>query len=268
MTAFTRLVAYGCSYTQGSEILDERYLPGAEKLKRERGLDAFWTAFNKKFNDVTYESYINEAKQYAWPRHLADKFAIPWDNRARPGYSTSNMIYNIDRDLVNGDITNTDLVIIGITSSERLIRINDAGYDRTLHLGYIDTFPAELAKGYPYFVNWFNDPTLKFYFSVELRALLYLASTKLKGQLYFVECDPHALYIKEYINPPLAEKVVNTLDPIYSDFINSGLLISKEGFYQNQPPECTLAGGHLNEDAHKRWAEHIYQNCIRKGLTA
>jgi hypothetical protein len=268
MTKFTRLVAYGCSYTQGDEILDETYIPGAEDLKRTQGRNAFWIAFGKKYPELRRASYNELNKLHAWPQHLADKIGLPCVNCAYPGNSIHNIIYNIERDLANGNILDTDLVILGIPSSYRVGYIDNLGGDKTLQLGHVDSWPDEFKKGYSYFINWYNDPTITFYFSVALRALLGMAQTRLKNQLYFAECDPGAMHLEGYIEPPMHPSVVKTLELAYSDFKQSGLMISDCSLYsQAHPDEWKLAGGHLAEPAHAQWSEHLYQNCQRMGLT-
>ena len=268
MTKFRRLVAYGCSYTQGDEILDETYIPGAEELKRTQGRNAFWIAFGKKYPKLRRVSYNELGKLHAWPQHLANKIGLPCINRAYPGNSIHNIIYNIEQDLAHGNILDTDLVIIGIPSSDRVVYIDNAGKADTLQLSHVDGWPDEFKKGYSYFINWYNDPTIKFHFSVALRALLGLAQTRLKNQLYFVECDPRSMHLKEYINPPMDLSVVKTLESAYSDFKQSGLMISDYSLYsQEYRTEWELAGGHLAEPAHVMWSEHLYQNCTKMGLT-
>ena len=268
MTKFKRLVAYGCSYTQGDELIDEEYIPGANEIKKTRGLNVFLETLYKKYPDLTKQSYNELGKSHAWPRHLADRIGIPWINNASPGNSNYNMIYRLDRDLANGEILDTDLVIIGITSPNRLIYINPAGGEDTLHLGYLHGWPIGLKHGYPFFIKWMNNPTILFHFSMALRTLLHMAQTKLKNQLYFVECDPYALHITKNIEPPLNPSRVKTLEPAYSDFKNSGLLISERNMFKDQPEEYKLALGHLAEAAHIGWAEHLYENCQRMGLTS
>jgi hypothetical protein len=268
MTKFTRLVAYGCSYTQGQEIIDEEYIPGANEIKKIQGRDAFWETLLNKYPHLTRDSYNELNKPHAWPRHLADRIGIPWVNRALPGSSIYNMIYRIERDLANGNISPTDLVILGVTSPNRLIHIDHLGRDDTLHLGYLHAWPRDLKDGYPFFIKWMNDPVITFHFSIALRALLHTAQTRLKNQLYFVECYPRSMNITDYVNPPLHPSIVKTLEPIYLDFKNSGLMISERHMYMGQPQEYQLAFGHLAEAAHVDWAEHLYENCQRMGLTS
>jgi hypothetical protein len=227
----------------------------------------FLETLYKKYPNLTKQSYNELGKPHAWPRHLADKIGIPWVNRASPGMSNYNMIYNIDRDLANGDIFDTDLVILGTTSPNRLIHINYEGKDKSLHLGYLNNWPQEIKHGYPFFIKWMNDPTITFHFSIALRALLHTAQTRLKNQLYFVECHSRGMNITEYTEPPLHPLVIKTLEPIYLDFKNSGLVISERNMYMDQPKEYELALGHLAEAAHINWSKHLYKNCQRMGLT-
>jgi hypothetical protein len=76
------------------------------------------------------------------------------------------------------------------------------------------------------------------------------------------------MHIDKYIEPPLHPSIVKTLEPVYSDFKNSGLLISERNMYMDQPKEYQLAFGHLSEPAHFTWAKHLYENCQRMGLTS
>lgn len=268
MTKFKRLVAYGCSYTQGDELLDETYVPGANDIKKFQGREIWWKTLLDAYPGLDKQEYNERCKSHAWPRHLADRMGIPWVNRACPGNSNHNMIYNIDRDLVNGDILDTDLVILGITSPNRFILIDHEGRDKTLHLGYLDVWPLELKHGYPFFVKLWNDPAIMFQFSIALRTLLHMAQNRLKNQLYFVECDPRSMHLTKYIEPPLNPSIVKTLEPAYSDFKNSGLMISDRNMYTGQPEEYKLGFGHLAEAAHIDWVKHLYENCQRMGLTS
>lgn len=268
MTKFKRLVAYGCSYTQGDELLDETYIPGANEIKKIQGREIWWKTLLDTYPGLDKQEYNERCKFHAWPRHLADRMGIPWVNRAYPGNSIYNMIYKIDQDLANGDILDTDLVILGITSPNRLIYVDYEGRGKTLHLGYINGWPEKFEQGYPFFIKWMTDPTIMFHFSIALRTLLHMAQNRLKDQLYFVECDPRAMHLTKYIEPPLDQSVVKTLEPIYSDFKNSGLMISDRNMYIGQPEEYKLALGHLSEAAHIDWAKHLYENCQRMSLTA
>jgi hypothetical protein len=269
MTKFKRLVAYGCSFTSGEELIDETYIPGANEIKKTQGYAEWEKTLFKKYPEIEdYIEYIKLCRPHAWPRHLADKIGIPWDNRAFPGISIYNMIHDIDRHLADGEILDTDLVILGITSPNRLIYIPPSGGEKSLHLGYLHFWPENLQHGYPFFIKWMNDPTIAFHFSMALRTLLYMAQTRLKNQLYFVECDPYALHITKDIEPPLNPSRLKTLEPAYSDFKNSGLMISERNMFMGQPKEYRLAFGHLAEAAHVNWSEHLYENCQRMGLTS
>ena len=268
MTKFKRLVTYGCSYTAGEELPDETCIPGADEIKKMQGREVWWKTLFEKYPEMDKFEYIKLCKSHAWPRHLADKIGIPCDNRAFPGISIYNMIYDIDRDLANGDILDTDLVILGTTSPNRLIYINPSDGEGVMHLGYLHFWPQDLKHGYPFFIKWMNDPTIVFHYSMALRTLLYMAQTRLKNQLYFVECDAQALHITKFIEPPLNPSRIETLEPAYLDFKNSGLMLSERSLYFDQPAEYELAFGHLSEAAHIDWVKHLYENCQRMGLTS
>jgi hypothetical protein len=127
-----RIVAYGCSFTAATETaeaemwgiseeelnsLKEKYPHAGEeyrKIEKEASLKIekdYLTWLDMKQTREYHNSYI---------KFLADKIGVPWVNNARPGSSNKNSIFRLDLDLFEDNLEPGDLVIIGLTTPERL----------------------------------------------------------------------------------------------------------------------------------------------------
>ena len=126
---FKRLVVYGCSFTAGSELIDHEMIGKSrewtDNYKRKHGLDAWF----KFLQDVLKEKYpmLSELeKQRSWAGHLAKMLEIPCINQAVSGSSHEAMIYYYEQDKKTL-LQPTDLIIFGLTSPGRFMRIDDYG---------------------------------------------------------------------------------------------------------------------------------------------
>ena len=167
-----RVVAYGCSYTAGAELADADFIPhltldeiNAEKKALGQHL------FYKKYPGALFEE-PPEKKQLehnrAWPKHLINYLETPLDylNRAIAGSSMSQVLYTIEHDLHNKTITDTDLIVVGITSSDRILKFTDSGSPASLILHDLDSrwttpkfremFTMEIANDYWLLYNWYH----------------------------------------------------------------------------------------------------------------
>lgn len=178
MKNFNRIVFYGCSFTVGSELSDRELYPelSVEEIRRLKVKKGY--EFYHKFDDVARNKLDNPK---AWPRWFCDELDIAWDNRAVGGSSTGAMIFNIERDLSNGSIKDTDLIIVGITSPERICTFDKFG-SRSYILNDLDTswdknfkkeFSLTIADDNYILFNWYKD--IKY---------LDLLSSRLNGRLF------------------------------------------------------------------------------------
>lgn len=173
-----RIIFYGCSFTAGVELSDKEHYPQLsveeiQKLKRKLGYE-FYHKFDEKLRNK-----LDNPK--AWPRWFCDELNITWDNRAVPGSSMGAIVFNIERDLSNGEINDTDLIIVGITSAERICTFTEHG-SRSYILNNQDTswdenfkkdFSLTIANDNYILFNWYKD--IKY---------LDLLSSKLNGRLF------------------------------------------------------------------------------------
>lgn len=119
-----KFIAYGCSYTQGIELADT-FLTNmsddrTEKLKAKHGHN--WVdrlaKHTSKETQAKYEN-IMAHRSYAGiiSKILPTKQYI---NRARSGNSNASMYFDLAADLHNGKINQDDVVLVGLTSADRL----------------------------------------------------------------------------------------------------------------------------------------------------
>jgi hypothetical protein len=178
-TNISRIVFYGCSFTEGAELSDCELFPTMtqdqiDKLKIKQGY-SFYTTI-----DATVRNKLDN--QRSWTRWFADELNKPWINRAVGGSSMGQIIFEIEHDLSAGKILDTDLIIVGITSPERICRFvsNSAN---SLIIGNTDSrwedekfqelFVKHLADDNYILYNWYKD--IKY---------LDLLSNRLGGRLY------------------------------------------------------------------------------------
>jgi len=178
MKKFNRIVFYGCSFTAGSELSDKELYPQLsveeiQKLKRKEGYE-FYHKFDEKLRNK-----LDNPK--SWPRWFCDELNIDWDNRAVPGSSMGAIVFNIEHDLSNGEINDTDLIIVGITSAERICTFDEYG-SKSYILNDLDTswdknfkkdFSLTIANDNYILFNWYRD--IKY---------LDLLSSRLNGRLF------------------------------------------------------------------------------------
>lgn len=269
MSKIERLVAYGCSFTQGGELQDEEWLPGAEEIKRKHGLDAFFRALDKKLpNEEQWNIYYDSSKKFSYANILAEKLGLACLNQSRPGNSMMQILWQIETDLANGTIGGSDLVIVGITSCDRIAKITEFREKircENLHMAWPVSWPEDLRPSHPHLVKWFTLETAKFLQAIFLSHLLGLAKSVLSDRLYFVECYP--LHGPEGKEDKHCEEYKLIVSRIFTELQNSGLLLSDNHFFYKVFDNDLLGGGHPKLHVHQRWAEEIYNNCRHKGLT-
>jgi len=94
---FDRVVAYGCSFTEGSELADYLIDPGLpiEEFDRRKRAEKF--GFYEKYSH--YKDIAPDIKSVqqnlSWAKQLANTLGVAFENRAHGGNSQSNIVYEI-----------------------------------------------------------------------------------------------------------------------------------------------------------------------------
>lgn len=163
LTNIKRIIFYGCSYTAGSELSDIELFPNYTKEEIDKlKLKERYSVYNR----VDGKIRNNLDNQKSWTRWFSDEIGIPWANRAIAGASMGEIIFNIEQDLINGSIENTDVIIVGITGPGRLCRFDENGAqsliinnldNRWNNASFREDFIKEIATDEYILYNWIKD---------------------------------------------------------------------------------------------------------------
>lgn len=121
----TRIIAYGCSYTGGDELLDHEVLgmpfDHCNKFKQQfkNPLDFYNLTNNGKTISELLES-DGRNRNASWAGQLAKLLGKDFENNAVNGSSTDEHFYKILVDISNKKILETDLVLVGLSIPDRI----------------------------------------------------------------------------------------------------------------------------------------------------
>jgi hypothetical protein len=132
-----RIVAYGCSFTWGSELADHDFIPNmtveqVDQEKRSLGYEKFYKTYAKyydKDNSILRSKLENDR---SWISTFGKFLNKPVINRSKPGSSNRENIYMLEKDIKNNRVSERDLVILGFTSKERLFYFTELGLHESL----------------------------------------------------------------------------------------------------------------------------------------
>jgi hypothetical protein len=122
-----RILAYGCSYTAGDEIMDHVILGitfeecnqwKRDYLNKGKSTVAYTSKFKEDFN-IRWDDPLH--KNSSWAAQLAKLSNLPFENRAMNGSGLDEQYLKIHNDYTNGLILETDVVLVGLTSMNRMI---------------------------------------------------------------------------------------------------------------------------------------------------
>jgi hypothetical protein len=121
-----QIVSFGCSMTQGAELLDNERFPEVKDIEAfKKGLGNKWHEWKRNSSLTRSQDLAIDAKEsmIAWPGQLAKIYKVPCINYAEPASSFEKQISQFMRAHQRKQITPTTLVIWGFTSKERGIWI-------------------------------------------------------------------------------------------------------------------------------------------------
>lgn len=131
----TRLIAFGCSFTSGSELIDHELLgisfDDCNKMKQKWWSDKKtmhhfedYVAYTAK---ITPAEYVEMSSKRSYAYRLADKLGLEHINYAIPGASVDHMVLDLFRGHYTQKINpKTDLVFLGITTPHRYLSFSPA----------------------------------------------------------------------------------------------------------------------------------------------
>lgn len=179
MKEINRIVFYGCSFTVGSELSDCKLFPQMTKQEIDNLKRKERYAFYNRINPIVRDNADN---QQSWARWFSDELGLPWVNRATGGSSMGQIIFSLEKDLADNNINDDDLIIVGITSPERLCRFLRYGAN-SLIINNLDTRWDKETFRNDYIKYIANDDYILFNWYKDIK-YLDLLSHKLQGRLH------------------------------------------------------------------------------------
>jgi hypothetical protein len=257
---FDRLVAYGCSHTAAYESADTEWWPAADEYKLKHGPAEFFKFMARTYpGQWNHQQHIENQKTNSFANKLAELIGIPCANKAIPGNSLAQIVWQLNTDIANNQITSNDLILIGLPNSERVICFDDQAVD-TLRLAdslhYADFDLDEKTM-----VTYFNREQTMFLYLTYIQSLLYLEKTQLSRQILFVDPDNGYRRFIDFIQSLSStnyfkKTVFNMLQdvnarPVWLDIHNVRLCNAGDQRH---------AGMHATAEMHKTYAEKLFKN--------
>lgn len=179
MSRINRILAYGCSYTAGDEIMDHVKI-GVTFEECNQIKQRYSTTYGQGYDIAAFRTEFNLSRDYplhrnnSWAAILAKKLTVSFENRAVNGSGLDEHYFKIYNDYNNGQIKDTDLVLVGLTSIDRMI---DFRSDRPMPHNYSlisSLIPND--DGSRLLLELQNDDFLVFHYFKTIHLLHYLGS--------------------------------------------------------------------------------------------
>jgi|688.fasta_scaffold319645_2 hypothetical protein len=250
--SFNRVIAYGCSFTAGDEIMDHVFMDTSfekcNRIKRQYIIDVgridAGAKFRKTYNIQKADAELN--RNHSWAACLAKHLDLPFENRAISGSGIDQVYFTIYHDLLRSSISKTDLVLVGLPPQYRMIDFRNPHKPLPLLLAHLDKDNVENKL----LIDMFNDDFAHFHYfkTVELLCNLKI-NIRLQPML------PNMILGASY-------KIKHTSDYINSVWANStkNMLLPEESLkhptVNGEKIMCEF--GHPPVESHVLLAEKIY----------
>ena len=249
-----RLVAYGCSWTEGegSDVSIEKFLSPNEK-----------------------RVFRNEN---SWPSVLANKLNIPNTlNRGVSGNSNRKMFNDIIKDIENGNVTSSDFVSIMFSSSLRdyvpylqdgewvswsvkhLLETPDRFYDSYDEHGHSSTFNEFLSNYKKFFItDLFNQD---YYNLKNQNYIIFLQKLLNHYNIKYIMMES----FEKMVQPPLKNDYLKLIDTVpifgnlkttFREILNK---LDRNDIWEHVERYDTRATQHPNKEGYKIIADELYQ---------
>ena len=199
MKKINRIVAYGCSYTVGDEIMDHDVLRMTfaecngikHKYLNTGGVASAWDGWKTGWKDALklgimpppkqfkidyrtdrWHSYLH--RQMSWAGQLAKRLHVQFENRAVIGSGLDEHYFKIYNDFQNGKINDNDLVLCGLTNYHRIIDFRTNRYEPANNTLISYLIPNE--EGSRLFLELFNNDFMIYQYCKNIHLLHCLGS--------------------------------------------------------------------------------------------
>ncbi len=260
-----RIVAFGCSFTAGTEILDYQLNSYFVDLKNKLGAYQWWEKLKTDSEQMKLQLELRKQEpNHAWPAHLASYLGVDFVNYAQTGNSNEHMHWQIEKKLESGEITEHDLILIGITETQRSMFFSSTSPEPIpFLLSNIESYRSILPK---HIIKFFTDDRLLWDYYRDLKSFESIKH-KINGRLFVIPMQrvrkelclwpsAHQYSVVSLENALFFNKIINQLH-------DSQLFMTTNCcLYDYKTKENLLPHGHLNENAHRSFAEQIYKEYI------
>jgi hypothetical protein len=266
MINIKRIVAFGCSYTAGEELLYNQ-LGELDEYRKHTAHDPrlFFQKLSKDpIAQETLKTIRSEQLKLAWPAKLATLLNVDHVNFAEVGNSMDKILWQIEQKKLEKFFQSGDVILVGATNPDRNIFFKDAGpmsfqlpslywgLDNSL-IGVGKAGDAAVVvdtDADKHLVQWFNNDRIVWDYLKSLKALRSLNV----GIVNAMTCDLD-LAVYSY-NSELFKNIKDSIEYLQ---INSMDSFAEQNDY--------LPWGHPKEIIHQKFAESIYE-ILRKLQTS
>jgi hypothetical protein len=258
MSNIKRIVAFGCSYTAGEELL--YYQLGDLDEYRKNTAHNPRLFFQKLSKDSvaqeTLKTIRSEQLKLAWPAKLSAMLNVECVNFAEVGNSMDKILWQIEQKKLERFFQAGDVILVGATNPDRNVFFKDTGplafqlpslywgLDNSL-MGVDDVGNTDIVVNKEvdkHLVHWFNNDRIVWDYLKSLKSLQALNV----GIVNAMSCNLD-LAVYSY-NSEIFKNMQDSIQYLQHDSMDS--FAAKNDY---------LAWGHPNEIVHQKFAESIYE---------
>lgn len=247
-----RIVAFGCSFTSGCEILDHTLPEPYFSLKKKLPSFEWYDIISKDANAFEQLNLNREKEKYlAWPAKLANILNLDFLSFAINGNSNEKILWQIEKSISDDILKSNDLVIIGLASANRSMFFDEHNDEPIPFLLSDSIIEKKFSR---HFYNYYNDSRILWNYIRDLEH--YLSLKKKIHNLYLVHMEfPFSLNQTHYWNLTNLGKQTKFFDKKINEYTASDLFLSQTEFlYQNLDKSDKLDHGHPKECVHYQFA--------------
>jgi hypothetical protein len=251
-----RLVVYGCSLTAGTELIDYKYYNGSEKdLDERKKVDTNYLNLRFLFNEEIANKILQEQKNHSYAAYIAKNLNLTLVNNGVSAASNDYMIYEYQKDVAAGRITNRDLVLFGLTSPSRWFYIDNDGIPRRPIAGFANTDWGSLKLYKQFMSSCSNDSNILYQYLRSIKYIDYIHHNNKNVVAAYIHSslDDQVKWMGEGISPDVIS--------IYKNQRNYDCIIDHTYSFNEITNWSSLehvhGGMHPREFLHRQLADHL-----------
>jgi hypothetical protein len=256
MNNINRVVAFGCSYTSGEELLYHEL--GELDEYRKNTLNDPRLFFQKISKDKSAQNLLSAIRvkqlEVAWPAKLAKLLEVECVNFAEVGNSMDKILWQIEKKKLEKFFRPGDLILVGATNPYRNVFFKDHApmsfqlpslywgvSSYLIGVDEIGNSDVVVSKDIDkHLVHWFNNDRIVWDYLKSLKVLQFLNINIVNAMSYT------DIQVKKY-NIELFNKMTKEIQYLQSNSMDT--FANKEDYH---------VWGHPKEIVHERFAESIY----------